>query len=81
MILSSPLVNYVQEKDHLRIQIIDSRAGTYLRCLTMGSYVGCYPIPRNYIFKLNRIKKIDRIDIIYVPGDGPISFPSSIVFQ
>jgi hypothetical protein len=81
MVLTPPLVNFVQEKDYLRIQVSDSREGTYLRCLSMGSYVGCYPIPRNYIFKLNRVKKIDRMDIIYLPGDGPISFPSSIVFQ
>jgi len=80
MVLTAPLVNFAQEEDYLRIQINDSRAGTYVRCLWMGSYVGCYPIPRNYIFKLNRVKKIDRIDIIYVPGDGPISFPSSILF-
>jgi len=81
MILSPPLVNFLQEKDHLRIKVNDSRAGTYLRCLSMGSYVGCYSIPRNYVFKLNKIKKIDRIDIIYMQGDGLVSFPSSFSFQ
>jgi hypothetical protein len=81
MVLIPPVVNFVPEEDHVEIHIIDSREGIYLRCLTMGSYVGCYPIPRNYIFKLNSIKKIDRIDILYMPGDGPISFPSSTSFQ
>jgi len=81
MILSPPIVSFVQEKDYLRINVNDPRAGTYLRCLSMGSYVGCYPIPRNYVFKLNKIKKIDRVDIIYVQGDGPVSFPSSFSVQ
>jgi hypothetical protein len=74
--LPAPEVSFTLEKDHLRIDISDSREGTYLRCLHMGSYVGCYHIPREYIFKFNKIKKVDEVDIIYISKDGIMSEPA-----
>jgi hypothetical protein len=81
MVLSPPSVNFMREKDHIRITVNDPREGTYVRCVLMESRAGCYPIPRRYVFKLNTIKKIDRLDIIYDRGDGLVSFPSSFTFQ
>ena len=76
----SPEVRFLPASDHLRIEITDSREGTYLRCLHMGTYVGCYPIPRIYMFKYNKIKRIDRIDIILLSKDGMASKAASFVF-
>jgi hypothetical protein len=78
--LPSPEVNFIPASDHLKIEITDSREGTYLRCLHMGSYVGCYPIPKKYIVKYNKIKRIDRIDIIFLSKDGMASKAASFVF-
>lgn len=78
--LPPPEVNFVPAPDHLKIEITDSREGIYLRCLHMGTYVGCYPIPRNYMLKYNKVKRIDRIDIIFLSEDGKVSKASSFVF-
>jgi len=77
MFLSAPMVNFILAEGHLTIDIVDSRTGTYVRCVHMGSYVGCYPIPRKYIFKFNNIKKVERIDIIYISKDGIMSKPAT----
>ncbi len=78
--LASPEVNFVSEPDRLKIKITDSREGIYLRCLHMGTYVGCYPIPKKYTVKYNGIKRIDRIDIIFLSKDGMASNAASFVF-
>lgn len=75
-----PEINFIPASDHLKIEITDSREGTYLRCLYTGSYVGCYPIPRIYMFRYNKVKRIDRIDIIFLSEDGTVSKASSFVF-
>ncbi len=75
-VLPEPEVRFTNTKDHLKIDILDSREGTYLRCLYMGSYVGCYPIPKKYILKYNRIKKIKKVDIIYTSHEGLMSKPA-----
>lgn len=79
-VLPPPAIQFGQENDRLRITVNDPRDGTYVRCLSIGSYVGCAPIPRNYIYSLNKVKKVKRIDIIYVAQDGLMSAPSSIIF-
>ncbi|NWF97587.1 MAG: hypothetical protein HXY52_01435 [Nitrospirae bacterium] len=76
-----PDVNFTPTSDHVIININDSRKGTYLRCLYMGTYVGCYPIPKKYLFKFNKVKHIDRIDIIFLSENGIPSKPSSFVLQ
>lgn len=74
-LLPAPEVRFTSSRDYLRIDILDSRDGIYLRCLHMGSYVGCYPIPRKYVFKYNKVKKIEKVDIIYVTQEGIMSEP------
>jgi hypothetical protein len=72
-----PEVKFIPMGNRLKIEITDARSGTYLRCLYMGSYVGCYPIPNHYIFQYNGVKKIRKIDIIYASGDGKTSQPAT----
>jgi hypothetical protein len=75
--LPAPEVIFMPEPGHLKIKITDSREGIYLRCLQMGTYVGCYPIPKTYKIKYNEIKKIDRIDIIYLSEKEEMSEPAT----
>jgi len=67
----------VSSDDCLRIDIVDSREGTYLRSLYMESYVGCYPIPKKYVFRFNKVKKFEKIDIIYLSEKGEMSEPAT----
>lgn len=73
--LPPPHVDFIPASDHLKIDIIDPRIGTYVRCLRMESYIGCYPIPPKYTFRYNKVKKIEKIDIIYISGEGEMSQP------
>jgi len=75
--LPLPEVQFRPTEDRLKIEITDARTGTFLRCLYMGSYVGCYPIPHHYVFQYNRVKKAEKIDILYVSGDGKTSQPAT----
>jgi hypothetical protein len=75
--LPPPEVRFRPAEDHLKIEINDARAGTFLRCLHMGSYVGCYPIPHHYVFQYNKVKKAEKIDILYVSDDGKTSQPAT----
>ena len=72
-----PKVLFAPHDDHLRIKIYDTRNGIYMRCLHMGSYVGCSPIPKDYTFRYNTVKKIQKIDIILVNGEDGESKPST----
>jgi hypothetical protein len=72
-----PEVLFTPHDDHLRITIHDMRKGIYMRCLHMGSYVGCSPIPKDYTFRYNTVKKIRKIDIIYMDGEDGESKPAT----
>jgi hypothetical protein len=74
--LPAPKVTFVPRPGRLKIEITDSREGVYLRCVHMGAYVGCYPIPKNYTMKYNAVKKVDRIDILYLSEKGEGSEPA-----
>lgn len=75
--LPVPAVNFIPSDDYLRIDIVDSREGTYLRCLYMESYVGCYPISKKYVFRFDKVKKFEKIDIIYLSEKGETSEPAT----
>ena len=75
--LPPPSVNFIPTQDHVKIEIGDSRSGIFWRCLYMGSYTGCYPIPRKYVFQYNTVKKVDKIDIIYQSEQGEMSRPAT----
>jgi hypothetical protein len=75
-VLSPPEVTFSPSERHVIIEITDPREGSYHRCLYMGSYVGCYPIPRTYVLQYNSVKKIDRVDILYMSEGGEKSLPS-----
>jgi hypothetical protein len=77
--LSPPQVYFAPSDSQLAIRISDTREGTYLRCLHMGSYVGCYPVPREYIIKYNTIRKIDRVDMVFISPEGRASSATSYV--
>ena len=72
-----PKVLFTPHDDYLRITIHDTRKGIYMRCLHMGSYVGCSPIPKDYTFRYNTVKKIQKIDVIYVDGENRESKPAT----
>ena len=75
-----PVVRFIPRQDRLEVEIEDSRKGTYMRCLHMGVYVGCYPIPRKYKINYNKIKHIEKVDIIFLSQEGMESNPASFVF-
>jgi hypothetical protein len=75
--LGAPEVNFIPSEDNVKIHITDTRKGTYLRCIFMDSYIGCYPIPRQYTFRLNSVKEIDKIVIIYLSNRGEMSSPTT----
>jgi hypothetical protein len=77
--LVPPQVSFIPGDNQLTIRTIDSREGSYLRCLHMGSYVGCYPVPREYRIKYNTIRKIDRIDMVFISPEGKVSSATSYV--
>lgn len=72
-----PKVLFIPHDDHLRIKIYDTRKGIYMRCLYMGSYVGCSPISKDYTFRYNTVKEIQKIDIIHVNGENRESKPAT----
>jgi len=72
-----PNVQFITYDDHLRIKINDTRTGIFMRCLHMGSYVGCSPIPKDYTFRYNTVKKIQKINIIYIDGENKESRPAT----
>lgn len=74
--LSAPKVNFTPSEDNVKIDITDTRKGTYLRCIYMDSYIGCYPIPKQYTFRLNSVKEIEKIVIIYISHTGEMSSPT-----
>jgi hypothetical protein len=76
-LLPAPDVRFIKTDEDLKIDIHDTREGKFLRCVHMGSYVGCYEIPREYEFKLNKVKKIEKVDIIYITHEGIMSQPAS----
>lgn len=76
-ILQPPRVNFIPSDSHLTINIIDQRKGTYLRCLYRDTYIGCYPIPKLYVFKCNSVKEFEKIDIIYLSDSGGMSRPAT----
>jgi len=75
--LPPPSVNFIPAQDHVKIEIGDSRSGIFWRCLYMGSYTGCYPIPQKYVFQYNTVKNVDKIDIIYQSEQGEMSLPAT----
>jgi len=75
--LLAPEVNFTLSEDNVKIDITDTRKGTYLRCIYMDSYIGCYPIPKQYIFRLNSVKEIEKIVIIYISHAGEMSSPTT----
>lgn len=76
-ILQPPRVSFKPSASYLTINITDQRKGTYLRCLYRGAYIGCYPIPKTYVFKFNNVKEFEKIDIIYLSDSGGISRPAT----
>ena len=72
-----PKVLFTPHDDYLRITIHDTRKGIYMRCLHMGSYVGCSPIPKDYTFRYNTVKKIQKINVIYVDRENRESKPAT----
>jgi len=74
--LIAPEVNFIPSEDNVKIDITDTRKGTYLRCIYMDSYIGCYPIPKQYTFRLNSVKEIEKFDIIYISHTGEMSSPT-----
>lgn len=75
--LLAPEVNFIPSEDDVKVNITDTRKGTYLRCIYMDSYIGCYPIPKQYTLRLNSVKEIDKIDIIYISHTGEMSSPTT----
>ena len=75
--LAAPEVNFSPSEDDIKVSITDTRKGTYLRCIYMDSYIGCYPIPKRYTFRLNSVKEIDKIVIIYISNTGEMSSPTT----
>jgi hypothetical protein len=75
--LLAPEVIFTPSEDDVKVDITDTREGTYLRCIYMDSYIGCYPIPKHYTFKLNSVKEIEKIDIIYTSNTGEMSSPTT----
>jgi hypothetical protein len=75
--LLAPEVNFISSEDNVKIDIADTRKGTYLRCIYMDSYIGCYPIPKQYTLRLNSVKEIEKIDIIYISHTGEMSSPAT----
>jgi hypothetical protein len=73
----APEVNFISSEDNVKIDITDTRKGTYLRCIYMDSYIGCYPIPKQYTLRLNSVKEIEKIDIIYISPTGEMSSPTT----
>ncbi len=57
-------------EDYLDVTTAPDGVGTLVRCLYMGSYVGCYPVPPRYRLFLNAVKPIERLEFLEKTPEG-----------
>lgn len=77
-----PDVGLAPAEDYLDVTTAPEAHATLVRCLYMGSYVGCYPVPPKYRLFLNRVKPVEKLEffkktpmgvsepLVYVPEAG-----------